>query len=224
MSLPFWDRNVDLEIASWIPYSVDYSPLMGNRLHSESLFKVGALCLELDSELLFIRSFRAGNGGSLFRDHLWDPERGSLGLGFTIVFAYSRRLADLFEEVDLSPYRVMAGVTFCGVFDGPVLLGQCKALALISGDPFFDDDAFLGELMRIMESRTGGVSRVAYFAERFGLRRFSIPYESEDLIKLAITQALFDITMEETRQVLGPSPEIQVPRILDVPLGGTETG
>jgi hypothetical protein len=221
-ALPYWDRNLDLDIASWIPYSVDYSPLMGNRLYSDKLFRVGALALQMDSELLFIKSFRGGSGGALFRDHLCDPRRGALGLGFTMLFSYSERMARFLEELQGQEgfLDVRVGITFCWVFDGEVPIDQCKTLALISGDPFFDDDGFLAALEEAMMESTGGVSHCAYFAERFGYRRFSIPYETDDLTELAITQALFDITMEETRRIVGPPPEIPVPRILDFPLGG----
>ena len=100
-SLLYWNRNVDLDISSWIPYGVDYSPVSANRLHSDRLARIASFAMDMDSELLFLRSFQSGNGGTLFRDHLYDPDRsGEAELGFTLVFTYSKAIEDLLAGLE----------------------------------------------------------------------------------------------------------------------------
>ena len=60
----------------------------------------------------------------------------------------------------------------------------------------------------------------AYYAEKFGYRRATIPFETDDMTQLAITQMLFDLEMEETRQVVGPAPEISWETPWSPSLGG----
>ena len=35
--LPYWDQNIDLDIAPWVPYGKDYSPVTVNRLYNPLL-------------------------------------------------------------------------------------------------------------------------------------------------------------------------------------------
>ena len=115
-SLLYWNRNVDLDISSWIPYGVDYSPVSANRLHSDRLARIASFAMDMDSELLFLRSFQSGNGGTLFRDHLYDPDRsGEAELGFTLVFTYSKAIEDLlagleakYGNIPSSPWPIYA--------------------------------------------------------------------------------------------------------------------
>jgi len=216
-SLLYWNRNVDLDISSWIPYGVDYSPVSANRLHSDRLARIASFAMDMDSELLFLRSFQSGNGGTLFRDHLYDPDRsGEAELGFTLVFTYSKAIEDLLAGLEAKYGNIRAGLTLCGVWDRSVLLDECKVVALVSEDPFFDEDRFLegleGDFSAVVGSRHGSAG---FFAERFGYRRGSIPYETDDVVQMAIAQVLFDITLEETRRIVGPPPEVAFPALLE---------
>ena len=216
-SLLYWNRNVDLDISSWIPYGVDYSPVSANRLHSDRLARIASLALDMDSELLFLRSFHSGNGGTLFRDHLYDPDRsGELELGFTLVFTYSRPIEKVLAGLEAKYGNVRAGLTLCGVWERAVLLDECKVVALVSEDPFFDEEGFLEGLEGDLTEGAGGSrGAVGFFAERFGYRRGSIPYETDDVVQMAIAQVLFDFTLEETRRIVGPPPEVAFPALLE---------
>jgi hypothetical protein len=55
------------------------------------------------------------------------------------------------------------------------------------------------------------VRGTSFFAEQFGYRRFSIPFETDDVTELSITKILFDFEFEATRNVVGPPPEVAFP-------------
>ena len=46
---------------------------------------------------------------------------------------------------------------------------------------------------------------------KHGYRRFSISYETDNLTQMRITQALFDLELDETRELIGPAPEMKLP-------------
>ncbi|MFZ2811514.1 MAG: hypothetical protein WAZ17_00240, partial [Thermovirgaceae bacterium] len=73
--LPYWDQNMDLDIAPWTPYAKDFNPVSVNLLHSDQLGKIASLALGMDSELLFVESAETGQVGPLFRDNLLIPGR-----------------------------------------------------------------------------------------------------------------------------------------------------
>jgi hypothetical protein len=125
-----------------------------------------------------------------------------------MVFGYSRVMEALLHLVAKASLEVKAGVTICGVWDGEVLLDESKVIALVCDNPLFEEDKFL-EALRDVMSKAGGEKRQAsFYAERFGYRRFSIPYETDDVQQLAISQLLHDFEFEETRSIVGPRPEI----------------
>ena len=73
--LPYWDQNIDLDIAPWVPYGKDYSPVTVNRLYNPLLGSLAGLALEMKSEFLYLRSFQSGNVGTMARQNMIDPGR-----------------------------------------------------------------------------------------------------------------------------------------------------
>jgi hypothetical protein len=207
--LPYWDQNVDLDVVNWLPYCLDFNPVSVNGMHSETLKSIAALSLEMDSEFLFLRSMRSGCVGTLFRENLIDPGRDHrLNLGFSMVFGYSRLMEALLHLVSKASLEVKAGVTLCGVWDRDILLDESKVIALVSENPLFEEEKFLDALVEVMSKAGGKKRQASFYAERFGYRRFSIPYETDDVQQLAISQLLHDFEFDETRSIVGPRPEI----------------
>jgi len=211
--LPYWDQNIELDIVPWIPYGKDFSPVTVNSMYSAALGNVAGLAFEMNSEFLYLRSFSSGNVGTMARQNMIDPARNrGVELGFTMVFAYSELL-----EMTLLPllqkYQTMkAGLTLCGIWSDNVLIDECKVIMLVSEETFFDEESFLESLqVSFRESCGNHGSNISFFAERFGYRRFSISYETDNLMQMQITQALFDFELEATKEVLGPAPELRLP-------------
>ena len=85
-------------------------------------------------------------------------------------------------------------------------------LLLVNEDPFFNEASFIESLYKSFQALSGRESsNLSFFAEKFGYRRFSISYETDNLTQMRITQALFDIELDATKDVLGPVPELKIP-------------
>lgn len=214
--LPYWDQNVEFNIEPWFPYAKDYSPVTVNKLLCPLLENVAGLAFEMHSEFLFLRSFQRGNVGTLARQNMIDPIRNSgLELGFTAVFTYSEEMENCIVKILHRFEGLKAALTLCGIWNDSVLVDECKVIMLVSEDPFFDEDRFFLTLEKSFQILSGkDKSNISFFAEKFGYRRFSISYETDDITNMRITQALFDIELDQTREVIGPTPELKLPRIL----------
>lgn len=213
--LPYWDQNIDLDIVPWLPYGMDYSPVSVNKMISPLLGNLAGLAFEMESEFLYLRSFQSGNVGTLARQNNIDPGRNvGIEFGFTMVFTYSE-----FIEHALLPLigrftGLKAGLTLCGIWSDGVLLDECKVVALVSEDPFFNEPMFLASLQKTFQHFSGRQkSNISFFAEKFGYRRFSISYETDNITQMRITQALFDLELDFTKEVVGPTPELKLPSL-----------
>lgn len=220
--LPFWDENIELEIVPWMPYGKDFSPVTINKMYSNVLGQIAAYALELDSEFLYMSGLQSGVVGTLARENIIDPVgdkyKKLTEFGFTMVFACSDQLEKAIIPLLVNLRGVKAGITICGIVSGNVLVNECKVILINSENPFFDEEKFLSLLAKSFRKRaelsqTGNA--VSFFAEKFGYRRFSISYETEDLTQLRISQMLFDFELDETRELVGPAPELKLP-VLDV--------
>lgn len=211
--LPYWDQNIELDIVPWIPYGKDYSPVTVNSLYSPLLGNVAGLAFELQSEFLYLRSFQSGNVGTLARQNMIDPIRNrGIELGFTMVFSFSEKMENAIIPLLYEFSTLRAGLTLCGIWSDDVLVDECKVVMLVCEDPFFDEGAFFVSLQKSFQQRTGRKSsNISFFAEKFGYRRFSISYETENLTQMQITQTLFDMELDATKELLGPAPEMKLP-------------
>ena len=212
-SLPYWDQNVNLEIASWMPYGIDFNPVSVNALYSERFANIARLAFGFGSEFFYLRSSGNGYVGTMARESLMYPDKNSEDAdGFRIVFSYSPSIERILESVARGQLNVYAGLTLCGIWDRSVLVDECKVVALASDDPLFDEDQFLNHLEQALkQSEEVQNSNLAFYAEKFGYRRFTIPYETDNVIQMEISQLLFEFELEETLEIVGPSPEVSLP-------------
>lgn len=211
--LPYWDQNIDLDIVPWLPYGKDYSPVTVNKMLSPQLGIVAGLAFELQSEFLYLRSFQSGNVGTLARQNIIDPVRNSgMELGFTMVFTYSEPLERCIIALMKKFHSLKAALTLCGIWRAGVLIDENKVIMIVSEDPFFDESVFFVALQKAFQVFSGKQkSNISFFAEKFGYRRFSISYETDNVTQMRITQALFDIELDSTKELTGPAPEVKLP-------------
>ncbi len=208
--LPYWDRDMDIDIVSWASYALDFHPVSINALHSKELGEIAAFSMEIGSELLYMRSSSMGRAGALFPESIIDPERyREHSLGFLMLFGFSREMEALTALLMEASDEVQAGITLCGIWDRHFLKDEVKVIAFMGNDPFFDELPFLDLLSKALQDATKGLAHKAFFAEQFGYRRATIPYETDDVVELEIAQLLFDFEMQETREILGPPPQIR---------------
>lgn len=212
--LPYWDRHVDLDMDLWAPYGLDFFPVSVNALHSEALHRIAADAFQLDSEFLCLRSFKSGQVGPLMRGGLLDPGRAGIDLGFLMVFGYSKTMEALAHLVAQASRGLKAGLTLCGFWDRSILVDESKVIALASENPLFDEESFFSLFGEILHKACEGMSDTAFFAERFGYRRFGIAYDTDDVTDLRIIQMLFDFEFDETRRIVGPAPELPFPPLM----------
>lgn len=211
--LPYWDQNIELDIVPWIPYGKDFSPVTVNSMYSPVLGSVAGLAFEMRSEFLYLRSFFSGNIGTMARQNMIDPARNrGVELGFTMIFTYSESMEKALLPILKKYHSMKAGLTLCGIWSDNVLIDECKVIMLISEETFFDETAFLESMQTSFRQSCGMKdSNLSFFAEKFGYRRFSISYETDNPTHMLITQALFDFELDATKEVLGPAPELSMP-------------
>ena len=209
--LPYWNSDLDLEIASWFPFGVDYRPVSVHALDNLRLRKIAASCLDRESEFFFMSSPRMGCIGSLMRDNFYRVEpQGIVGLGFMMILGYSLRMERLISAGLGGSEDLSAGVAFCSLWNRGVLMENMKVIVLVSEGIFFDEEKFLEDFEAMLAPQDGAPD-LAFFAERFGYRRFCMVYETDDPLQLRISKLLFEMEFAETRQMVGPSPEVSFP-------------
>lgn len=94
-SLPYWDSNVDMQIAPWFPLGVDYKPVSVNSHHSGRLSRIAALSMRLSSEFFCLTSLQSGYAGTLLRDSMFIPgKQRRIDFGFTMLFGYSAAMEE----------------------------------------------------------------------------------------------------------------------------------
>lgn len=216
-SLPYWNTNVEMEVASWLPLGVDYGPVSVNGHHSPALRRIAALSMGLGSEFFCLSSLSSGNVGTMLRDSMFLPgAKGRFGLGFTMTFGYSGPMEDFLSAFLAGREDVEGGVSYCRLWDRTFPLDTFKVIILASSNPFFAEEAFLGDLEKGLAGQPLPGGNVPYFAERFGYRRFPIPYETDDPVLLEISRLLHEMEFGETRKAVGPSPEVPFPLLAGI--------
>jgi hypothetical protein len=211
--LRYWNSDLDLEISSWFPFGVDYKPISINSLHSSQLKRIAALCLEVGSEFFFMTSMLSGCVGSLMRDNFYkDNAENNISLGFMMLLGYSPRMERLLGRRFSDQEEVRAGVAFCSLWNKTLFLENMKVIVLVSDSLLFSEESFLTDFESMFEEEGGAErSNISYFAEKFGYRRFCMAYETDDLLQIRISKLLYEMELPETRQMVGPSPEMPFP-------------
>jgi hypothetical protein len=221
--LGYWNSELDLEIASWFPFGVDYKPVSINELHSLRLEKIAARCLEAGSEFFFLSSMFSGCVGSLMRDNFYkEGTLSGLHLGFVMFLGYSAQMEKMLGQKLAGREDVRAGVAFCSLWNRSLFLENMKIIVVVSSSVLFDEDDFLAEFETMFEDEGTKEGRqpssISYFAEKFGYRRFYMAFETDDITRLRISKLLYEMEFPETRQMVGPSPEMDFPPFFGINL------
>jgi len=217
LSLPFWNSDLDLMVAPWFPIGVDYKFVSINSLYSARLKNVAALSLVANSEFLFMSSIQSGYVGNFLRENLFTTNAHiGFNLGFFLLLGYSQQIESLIEKMQENKENeaIKAGITWCAIRRSKMLLGNLKSIAIVSEDILFDEEAFLAHFESVLSeyiSKDGGDSNISYYAEKFGYRRFFIPYETDNPTDMNVSRLLIEMEFPETKQITGPSPEIDFP-------------
>lgn len=217
----YWSSDLDLEVVSWFPFGVDYKPISINLLHSLQLERIAALCLGVGSEFFFMTSMFSGCVGSLMRDNFYRSEATkNISLGFMMLLGYSPRMEKLLCREMAGEHEIKAGVAFCSLWNRSFLLENMKVIVLVSDSILFNEEDFLSDFeVLLSDADKGHGSDIAYFAEQFGYRRFHMAYETDDPMQLRISKLLYEMEFPETRQMVGPSPEMPFPPFFGMNLG-----
>ena len=211
--LPYWDEDLDLSVPCWMPYAKDFSPVESNGLYNPVLGMLSALAIGLSSEFLYLHGMQSGNLGTMSRQNIIDPAGNSVvELGFSAVFTWSEQMETAVLSLLSGFPGLKAGIAMCSIWCGDVLQDEIKVILLVNENPFFDERHFIAAMTRgfalaLKEDNTP----YAFFAEKFGYIRSAIAYETDKMLQMEITQLLFDMEFEATREILGPAPEVKLP-------------
>ena len=203
---------MELSIEAWVPYRCDFKPVTTNSLFGEALGRIAALALRAESEFLYMESLGGASAGTLVPESLIRPRISSgSGAVFAMVFSYSSRMESVLSKLAKGSDDFSAGITLCGIWNSSILIDECKVLMVASENPFFDMDDFLTALDgALSEQDLKESGNVPYFAEKFGYRRHSIAYETDDITQLQISQLILDFEFNETVNLIGAEPELSL--------------
>ncbi|MDR1472085.1 MAG: hypothetical protein LBS75_06135 [Synergistaceae bacterium] len=210
--LPYWNQDMEFDIEMWVPYRCDFNPITTNTLFSDLLGRIAELAMSMESELLYMWNGADYPVGTLVPENLIHPRlSGDDERGFAMVFSYSREMERALHDINRGSDLFGAGITTCCIRRSSILLEECKVLAVASDNPLFDPEEFLDSLGRTLSDRRRPRSgNLPYFAERFGYRRFSIPFETDNVMDLRISSTIMSFEFEETRRCVGPVKEISL--------------
>ena len=216
--LPYWDEDLDLTVPCWLPYGKDFSPVASNALYNPALAMLSSLSLGLSSEFLYMHGMQIGSVGTMSRQNIVAPSNNSLvEFGFSAVFTWSEELERALLPLLAKIAGLRAGITMCSIWCGDVLQDENKVVLLVNDNPFFDENRFIAALTRSFALHLKAESApCAFFAEKFGYRRFSISYETDRMTQMGITQLLYDMEFDATREILGPAPEMKLPEFMTI--------
>jgi hypothetical protein len=200
---------MDLCIETWTPYGCDFKPITAYSLFSEALGDIAKMAMMQESELLYMWSGDAYPVGALVPESLMRLGNSSeYHDGFTMLFSYSEAMESVLQGLEGAGEWFGAGIAYCGIWKSSILLDECKVLAVASSNPMFDQEKFLFSLRDALSSRGKSGRGIPYFAEKFGIRRFSIPYETDDVTELQISDLLSILEFEETRRAIGGAGDL----------------
>jgi hypothetical protein len=203
---------MEFDIETWVPYKCDFKPITINTMFSDALGRIADMAMRMGSEFLYMERDGACPVGTLVQENLIRPRiNGALGPGFAMVFSYSEGMEGVLYDLSRGSDVFGAGITLCGIWRSAILLDECKVLVVASASPLFDSEEFLAALGNELSLRKKpGGDNLPYFAEKFGYRRFSIPYETDDVRDLQIANLLLSFEFDETRLFVGSAPELSM--------------
>ena len=215
--LPFWNSELYVEISPCFPFGRDYHPVSPSRFHSSVLERISKACMDLGGEFFFMASPQTGCVGNLSRENFYKASPDAImNLGFIMTLGYSEILERAVIASMMLPsvnYRLTAGIAGCSLWSRGVLEGVTKVIAVAGDEPFFDCTDYLREFAGLLETfkEAAGADGLSYYAERFGYDRFFVSWEQDDPIDIALSHALSEIELEETRGIVGSSPVEEFP-------------
>jgi len=202
---------MEFDIETWVPYRCDFKPITTNFLFSDILGDIAALAMMMESELLYMWNDEDCPVGTLVPENLMRQNADSQEhRGFAIVFAYSGQMERVLYGLEGSGEIFGAGITNCGIWRSSILIDECKVLVAASVNPMFDPEAFLSSLKAELGRNNSSGRSVPYFAEKFGFRRFSIPYETDNVTDIQISNVLMAFELDETRRFIGMPTELSL--------------
>jgi len=173
----------------------------------------------MGSEFFFMTSMWSGCVGNLMRDKFYkDSSTNNLSLGFMMLLGYSPQMERLLVRKITDQKEIKAGVAFCSMWNKTLFLENIKVIVLVSENVLFSEDDFLTDFESMFENEARVSSSISYFAEKFGYRRFCMSYETDDLTQIRISKLLYEMELPETRQMVGPSPEMPFPPFFGINL------
>ena len=173
--------------------------------------------MDLGGEFFFMASPQTGCVGNLSRENFYKASPDAImNLGFIMTLGYSEMLERAVIASMMLPsvnYRLTAGIAGCSIWSHGILEGTTKVIAVAGDEPFFDCTDYLNEFASLLESFRviAGNGGLSYYAERFGYDRFFVSWEQDSPLELALSRALSDIELEETRGIVGASPVEEFP-------------
>lgn len=221
MFLPYWNSELYVEISSYFPLGKDYQPVSINRFYDENLKTLASLCMDLDSEFLFMASPFIGCVGNLPRDNFfrYGPDN-VFNLGFLMLLSYSEKIEKaVIVSLALDPEKkLMAGVSRCSFWRKGVFEGDTKVIAISSDEPFYDCTDYLKQLTGTLAivKNTLKTSDLAYYAEKFGYDRFFLHWENENPYELRVSQLIAEFKYDNTKEIVGGSTQINFPQFLGI--------
>ncbi len=219
-NLPHWEKDLDFRISDLFPYDVDRKPVSVNRMYGTNVEHLAEGALALESEFIYLCGLSVGSVGTMTWDGSPDNWEG-ISLGFTMMFGYSQAIEDAIVSFVASTSNngvddIMAGVTECFFWSNSMPREARKVIMIATTLPLKDEEAFISDLADDLYRHKSADRLIPYYAETFGLRRLAVPYETDDLLRERISLVLQSFELQETRQVVGPSPDLAMPPLFDV--------
>ncbi|MBQ7151154.1 MAG: hypothetical protein IJR94_02740 [Synergistaceae bacterium] len=227
MLLPFWNSELYVEISSWFPFGKDYQPVSVNRFYGETLKNIASLSLDLESEFFFMASPDVGCVGNLPRENFFRYGADNIfHLGFLMVLGYSEKmekavtfsllLSDTQAKEKKETARLYAGIASCSLGREGILQSTSRVIAIASDEPFYDCDSYLKilEFALVQSKNILKAEPLAYYAEKFGYKRFFMPWENENPYALAMSKTLSELEESSSKDIVGGSATLDFPPFL----------
>lgn len=218
--LPYWEKDLDFQVSDLFPYDWDRRPVSTNRIYGERMEALARGALSIGSEFLYVSGLSLGTAGTM----TWDGSFGEglgVSLGFTLMLGYSSSMEEVVLKLLDSDLKslgtgLMAGVTECLFWSQSMPREVRKIIMIATGLPLKDEVEFIDFLIDGINGHSGVDGLIPYYAELFGMRRSAVSYETDDLLSMRISSVLQSFEMSETRQILGPAPDLEMPPLFEM--------